>query len=758
MRELDQRDVTEPRPNPTARWTCGLSRLGTPCVNGPDRNGRCCRSAIVYPACTHLNSPAPCESCHTPCARSQAAELPVCVPIRNRWRDRNVLAINTAILAGTALLIALAVPSPESLFAPGPLSSKHAQILSNKVVSQRCALCHPQSHQGQFPAQQTSASGDMLPAQSQDELCMRCHTDHLKNLGLRSPHDLPREELRKLSQDQIMRRGQLVSYLDGQTSKLSDRIVASEGWRDAQDSLKSDLHEKTYCASCHSEHHGRDHDLQAISDQRCQACHQYPFASFSNGHPDFSDYPKQRARYIAFSHDKHLTSHFAKKNREFVCADCHVDVRQSGNVGSVFRTLGFDVACAGCHNEPIKAAITDGWAVLQIPSVVSQDTQSPDHGLSDWPASAQFGYEGKIPFPMLALLLADDEVDQFLPAVAHAGDLKALPDFKARAPEVSRKLARATRRLIQDTARFGQQAWRKRIETVIVQRVGRLQPGHRQLIERLTVGLPPDLFRQIEHQWFQGPLISDNRQSSELIPANSSATKFQLTNYQTDDLLASPVDAAKNAASDEADLFKPPAASTPKYARIRGAVQVAGGGWYVDHETLGIRFMPSGHADPTLAAWSELAQVLNHPASNPSASIDSRDSLAPLSLPLSAIPGGCTECHNLHITTDGFPGDAPNPWQTFRLAPSTREMTRFDHTPHLTLPALKNCVYCHQLPSSAPKKTASVLVSIEQSSPNRQRQIDCEFDSISISQCVACHRPSGAPTGCVQCHNYHVSH
>ncbi len=751
MRELDQRDVTKPRPNPTARWSCGLTRLGTPCEAGPDANGRCCRLATRYPDCAHLHSPSPCENCKTPCARSHAAGLPVCVPIRNRWRARNVLAINTAILAGTMLLIALAMPSPETLFVPGPLSSKHAQILSNKVVSQRCGLCHPNSHQGQF-------ADDEFLGQSQDELCMRCHTDHLKNLGLRSPHDLPRDELRQLTQNQVLRRGLLVSSLNGEWSKLADRVAVSEGWSDTPDNHKSRFNEITYCASCHSEHHGREHDLQAISDQRCQACHQYQFASFNNGHPDFSDYPKQRARHIAFSHDKHLTSHFAKKNREFVCGDCHVDAGQSGNVGSVFRTLGYDVACASCHNEPIKAATADGWAVLQIPSVVSQDTQSPDHGLTDWPASAQYGYDGKIPFPMLALLLADDEVDHLLPAVSHAGDLKALPEYNAQAPEASRKLARATRRLIQDTAQHGQQAWRKRIETLLVQRVGPLQPRHRQLIERLTVGLPPDLFRQIEHQWFHGPLISNNHQSGELVPEFASATSFRLANYQSDDLLASPVDSAKDASTDEADLFQPPSASPPKYTRVRGAVQVAGGGWYLDHETLGIRYMPSGHADPTLAAWAELAQVLNPSSSALIASNDSLAPLSPLSLPSNAIPGGCTECHNLHTSTEGIPGDTPNPWRTFRLPGSARELTKFDHTPHLTLPALKNCVYCHQLPTAGPKKTASVLVSTEQSTDDRLRQINCEFSSISISQCVACHRPSGATTGCVQCHNYHVSH
>ncbi len=762
------RDVMQSRPRPNSQWICGFQELGVPCSQGPTANGKCAHTilnrSVASDATNQIASP--CSSCTREC-ENRNCELPAhsssatqdssvcehtqfgpCTPVRAAWSWRQSLTLNIAILTGGLLLLFMTLPQREAIFVPGVLSSKHAQILENKVVSERCSLCHPNAH----------AVNDTGNVVTQDELCSRCHSGHFPNLNLRSPHDLTRQELRQLTLKTTTQHDGFENIRDFEREQSIARLIdhrsnsPSDNTHKVQSiPSKSTAGMVTHCASCHVEHHGRESDLQAISDQRCQACHVEQFESFVSGHPEFTNYPPIQPRRIAFNHQTHHDKHFAKQNETFECTTCHVDAQQRGSVGSVFRTLSFEASCARCHDKSIQAATIDAWVMLQLPSISSQNPQHVESELSDWPASAQFGYEGSVPLPMRILLMSstDARLRTTLAQLPKSGELTKLPEFEVVGPDAVRNVAVATRQLINEIASGGQAAWRARLEKVAVEAVSRpLSQREHTLIDELCAGLPPDIFRLMQSSWFGNSsaltaqprtpslrfislahnIDSDLLDSQSQAQSTSSAEADALLLGSTSDDLLLGVDALK--------------ATPPKLARFRGAVHVQQGGWYLDHETSSLRYMPRGHADPTLAAWAEFANLLatnrrNELSDVGAVDIQSHGSLA------GTVPGGCVQCHLLDTPSS----PELSAWKGFSKSSTERRLTKFDHTPHLTLPTLSDCRHCHELNSSA-----AIAEALSTWGP-----VECDFKLIRLDHCSACHRPQGAEASCVQCHNYHVT-
>ena len=772
-RESTERDVTSPRLRPGATWVCGHSALGFACASGPTANGKC---GNHQKACTKSpteipDSDSPCNSCqlacnsranvsgaHSPWRECEAAAHTACVPVRGEWSFRSTLAINLALATAGLLLCLMIFPQREATFVPGTLSSKHAQILDGKLVSERCSSCHPNSHT-ESPLANALAT--------QDDLCIRCHANQLPQLHLRSPHDLSRDTLKQLTLETLVPKGMLVkTNSQGGVQASFEALPAT--FRPAVTEKLISADQQTVCASCHVEHHGREHDLQAITDQRCQACHAKQFASFGEGHPDFENFPPAQPRAIAFTHSAHMEKHFAKKNETFDCTKCHVDSNQRGGVGSVFRTLGFDVACARCHSEAIHAASIDGWVMLQLPSIEARDTKSSDSKVTDWPSTAQFGYEGAIPLAMRSLLMADTSLGGVLAQLPESGELKLMADFATRKRPATLSIAAGTRTLVRDIAQSGQAAWRARLETVLRSALkAELGSREQKLIDELCAGLPPDIFRQMESNWFGNKQTDIAANSSDHPNSNRVDLRATLVSALQDEdlLLGSSAPTEQKRAPESSDdllLGSPNAATTyqpgatermriQKLTKLKGAVHVVQGGWYLDNETLSLRYMPRGHSDRTLAAWAEFATLI--------AGSTGHEQLS------KQVPGGCTQCHTLSASAVLSRGENASTWVAYSKPVTARALTKFDHTPHLTLPALTDCRYCHKLQSSSATAvalntavpttedaSASVLVTTSATMLD-----DCEFKSMHIDQCTACHRPNAASTSCTHCHNYHVT-
>ncbi len=730
-------DPTAPRPSHSRRWVCGYQRSGLACSEGPTARGACCHS-----------KPEP------------------CIPQPAFWYSRQTLAINLAILAAGLLVLCMSLPQREAIFVPGGLSKKHAQILGNRIVAERCSLCHVHSH------------ADIPREILQDDLCLKCHASHMPDAGLRSPHDLSATQLQAI------------------TNRLASFASSSQP-ADPQ---------PTNCATCHIEHRGESFDLTAMSDSSCQACHQKRFESLTEGHPQFEGYPYGKQRGLAFDHVAHQSKHFVAKSESFDCTKCHVDREQTGELGSVFRSVGFERACASCHAESIRSTMINGWALLQLPSVDADLVSGGSLELADWPQAARFGNEGLISIPLRLLLAGDPEVSHHLARLPASGKLDEVSSEDGQRDEMTSAIAAAVRRLVADVAEQGQVAWKRRLETTGQHALGReLNSYELALIEEMSRGVPPDLFRQMERQWFnnQAVALSTKRTSAQLISQSGKKT-IDLLDEDDDELLTADGllstdgllsadgllrdDAAAPGAGEADDLLResPSGASElaserladdlldggaltpsrnlagqtarPKFTAIRGSVHVSAGGWFLDSQLYALRYMPLGHADRTLAAWAEFAALLD---SDVSASVE--HSLGRDFMRGEVVPGSCAQCHLLSAAKrQSEPGSV---WRGRTRSHTARPFTKFDHTPHLTLPTLSDCRYCHVLDGS--KEVSLQRVIEEQMSVNAYAKpselypavcqvLKTEFTAMRLDQCAACHRPSSAGDGCTQCHNYHV--
>ncbi len=734
MSQCSANDVTAPRPNPSAKWVCGYQRAGLACGEGPDADGVCCQmKGERKKAVDHESCEANCSgrhSCELTGFRRQPqlpshSELGPCIPQRAAWFSRHVIMVNLALLTAGGLLLCMSLPHREAIFVPGGLSSKHAQILGNLLVSERCSLCHPNSH------------ADVSSMVLQDDLCMKCHTSHMPDAAIRSPHDLTTT--------------QLVS--------LANPAQAASGEAELS-RMKS-----TQCAMCHIEHHGNGFDLTAMTDASCQACHQHQFNSLAAGHPQFDNFPYRTQRKIAFDHSAHEGKHFGTKNEKFECGRCHVDHLQKGALGSVFRSVGFEKACASCHNDSIKSTTINGWALIQLPSIAPADAQADSQRLNEWPASAQFGYEGEISVALRFLLAADPEVHEALSRLPASGKIQDLAGGEEERAQVARALARGVRRLIADVALDGQLAWKRRLKDIGQASLGRdLNPHELQLIDLMSNGLPPDLFRQMELRWFGNQhgiastvalpvrLVSQLQDQSLLAGDSlldaSSATQDDLVLGDDDSLLNDVSDATS------ADVSK---ADSVRFTNIKGSEHVADGGWYLDQELLALRYMPRGHADGTLAAWAEFSTLVDHAARLGQATIAKRGLQH-----ADGVPGACTECHVLAPQRAEALDDFSN-WSSAKRPTLVRLFTKFDHTPHLTLPSLSDCRHCHVANSQSVLSLGQIHAEHASSVGDRQLEqaavcefLEAEFSMMRLEQCSTCHRAGGAKDACTQCHNYHV--
>ncbi len=796
----NQRDVTAPRPNPAGRWRCGFESMGMACSAGPTVTGECCQVA-ARAACAAGGN----EGCETRCSGASTCEISKlrpeslrvtgddlhnCMPTKAAWFSRQTLTLNLAILCGGVLLSCMALSFREAAFVPGKLTEPHAQILGNRLISDRCSLCHPSSHAGAF----TGADG-----RTQDDLCMQCHSEHMPDAAMRSPHDLQTT---------------MIDVLRANSQASSTENVAQLiGWTGKHQPVKLT---ETSCAMCHVEHRGPHHDLKQMSDARCQACHQDQFAGFGDGHPEFADFPYHRERQIAFDHASHASRHFAQKSESFDCGVCHVDTSKVGSVGEVFRSVGYEQACARCHDASIRAGQSDGWIVFQLPSIEEADASQPELGLNDWPTTARFGYDGIITMPTAWLLYGDPAAREALRRIGGDGQLSNIDTRDTEDVEAARVIARSMRKLVRRIADEGQVAWADAARLAAEQVLERELAEHELLlIQRLASGMPPDLFRQIELRWFQleGKLVqspsTSKRKPARLTGVRLGADDSQagsaddslLLDWTDDELIVDPPTSDELLPSDDArteiggaledgsfdsadDLLfghgegsNETLATTRPLSKLTGAKHVPQGGWYLDEELLAVRYMPTGHADPLLSAWTEFSIWMSN-AAGAKAGTDADRLPACVSASINRMtPGNCVECH---LVATGTAASGQQAWQAVLQPVDVKPFTKFNHGPHLTLPLVRDCRYCHVIHglvedgidtvvqadySPTDRKLPQSLADIwsqHQSSSTLDahaavsRHLSEEFQGMQQSQCTACHRPGGADSGCTQCHNYHV--
>src|SRR6478609_7415237 len=474
---------------PQDEWTCGRAAEGCPCIYGPGKKGECRATCQCQPArkgdrwvCTRQISlggacatgPMPDGKCSCP--------VPPCQPKRSlRGHRRRLTWLAVCGALGGAVLI-LGGRNRAEWNSPGPITSQHA------TSAQRCADCHAEP--GLPPL---TPAGVAAHAHAQNELCLKCHV-----LGPQpaAPHGASAAQLAQLASSHA-------ADNTGPAIMAVARTLTPHGGAELA------------CASCHSEHHGRDFDLRNVGSRECQVCHRQQFDNFAKDHPAFTSYPYERRTRLQFDHRTHWQKHFSDAKFAAVapksCTVCHEPVED----GRQMRVKGFEQTCAACHAAQVAGeglAGDKGISFFRLPAFDLATLRHDGAAIGDYP---EFAEGGLTPF-MRWMLEGDSAASAALAALgdANPGKLaKATPAQKAAAA----RLLWSVKNLFADLATQGQE--------VLVRRIGAAAKNDPAVAARIGQ-LPADNIVLAQQSWMPGLLaeVAAHRRG-EPLPVRPAATE-----------------------------------------------------------------------------------------------------------------------------------------------------------------------------------------------------------------------------------------
>ncbi len=705
---------------PQDEWTCGRAAEGCPCVFGPGNDGECRATTQCLPAkkgdrwvCTRaISLGGPCERGPQPDGAC-GCPVPPCTPLQSLRARRRDWTWLTASFAAGVVLLALWGWTRVAWSNPGPVSAAHA------MSAQRCADCHNET--ALIPL---TAAEHAQRTSEHNQLCLKCH-----DLGTqgRSPHGVAEAQLAEL------------------TRRTKAGATPPPLLQRAAQALGTGGPGELACATCHQEHHGRDANIQRLTDQQCQVCHQAPFASFTSGHPGFTDYPATRRTRLQFDHVTHWQKHFADPRLAATaptsCAHCHEPAAD----GRKMLVRGFEQTCAQCHAGQIEGegrAGAKGLVFLRLPEVDVAALEAADEPVGEWPEYC----EGEIT-PFMRWMLEGDATAR--KALADLGPVKLahLAQASPTQKNAAARLVWSVKGLLADLITQGQQVMMRRLDPYAGARGS----------TRHTGNFSADSLQAAQQIWLPGLLTEvaahrhGDKPSPRLVRPYAPREKFRgpgpaaaAPGANSDDLLAEPAPPVP-ANKDDLLLTEAPAVITTVAAPVPSPprtieyddaeARVVEGGWYRRDGNYTLYYRPSGHADEFLTAWLETSAGDAQPAG--------QAIYAELASPKA--PGVCMKCH----TTDRTGNTSHVNWLTGRPEPHQHPFTTFKHAPHFSLMGVQGCSTCHVFDAKA--DYAGAFGASRDSSV-----FHSNFAPLTKDSCVACHQPAMAGASCLQCHNYHT--
>jgi predicted CXXCH cytochrome family protein len=435
--------LSSPYVRPNQKWECGRLREGKPCIKGPAENGKChtrtecspikredrwycARSPLTGGICEDgPNSDGSC--CHI---------ISPCSPVRS-WRAKRGLLSKwmLSLCLGVAVLM-LSHSEMAAFISPGKLVTKHADIGD-------CQSCHSPFEQGITHWVKTAIALDSGVDDS--KLCLNCHVfrDNAQH-----PHNLSLASLDKLTQEAAP------ATEAGLYPQL--RLGA---WLFPE---REHQRESLTCASCHREHKNDDSLLTNLSNQQCLICHQAKFDNFSNGHPEFSDFPYARRTKLNFDHVTHVNKHFKEEKYENIadgsCTQCH----EPDSNGRKMLVKSFETSCSSCHISQIMGETRSGprgLAVFAVPGIDVETLQAQGMLIGDWPVQSDADLS-----QFTELLLSSD--GKYVAAKAQLVDIDLLDlsDASIKQLQSVYELAWSVKRLFYDLLTFGTAELKKRLD------------------------------------------------------------------------------------------------------------------------------------------------------------------------------------------------------------------------------------------------------------------------------------------------------
>lgn len=465
---------------PNLDWVC-TAEAGCGCPNGPTPKGGCqknsqCQSVLIDSSwkCNRPdNRGGVCETGPDPngncCLESQG-----CVPKRSLRNKRKIFVICCVSWITGILLLGIWGPNRNEFFAPGDLSSNHSQIWSSGNGENRCIACHAAGETDPFAWFMDAFSGGTHIGQPQYEKCLNCHQNSIGPEHALQVHNLSQDKLNLLTAS--------AQIGGGKTLLASANIFATPVNHNGE----------LACAHCHQEHHGRSHDLAAMTNQQCQNCHSNQFHSFAEGHPEFKSYSNTERTRIAFDHYSHQGKYFADAKRSFDCNSCHV----ADDNGNVFKIKPFETSCADCHAQKIDATLTQGMPIFQIPSIDIGLLREKGLEVGTWPESASTSFDGGLPPVMKILLASDIRAKKAMEVLGPEFDLFDVEEESETHLIAVYNLAISIKSLMYDLSQSGQAGLVDRLKAINQNDVSKSQ------LQKMVANLSSDTFSQAQEKWF----------------------------------------------------------------------------------------------------------------------------------------------------------------------------------------------------------------------------------------------------------------
>jgi len=302
----------------TGEWQCDGARLGSPCENGPEKNGNCphakkgqrhackpqgrdgeykCNRASEYGG-PCLKGPDEYGSC--------SISYPPCRPLAGNKNKRRKWSSWMVVLGTAFLAILLGSQQMKTWMKPGNISFQHR-------FSDGCDTCHINSGETFSEWWIIGNKNIWSPQPAQSYSCTNCHE-----------FDGPAMQAHNNNSEQIQ--------------KIQHRLNPE---------LASKNTDKIACHQCHKEHKGALGIQAKLDNKQCQNCHQQSYSGFDKSHPEFTNFPKPKQQRPLFDHAKHIKRFKQEKyqsTRPQDCSSCHMQ-----NSTGVVAMPKFDSACANCH-------------------------------------------------------------------------------------------------------------------------------------------------------------------------------------------------------------------------------------------------------------------------------------------------------------------------------------------------------------------------------------------------------------------------
>ncbi|MCP4890194.1 MAG: hypothetical protein GY904_26775, partial [Planctomycetaceae bacterium] len=153
------------------------------------------------------------------------------------------------------------------------------------------------------------------------------------------------------------------------------------------------------------------------------------------------------------------------------------------------RAIGFDAACARCHESSLAVQASEGFDLLALPSLTSASAER----VTAWPVTATRFYDRKVT-PLADLLLrSEDSVGVTFEAIPDRDYGRIDPEDR-RLVAAAERVAEAHRRLLEEIGIRGQLVWLDHASKVGLKR---------STVLSLTRSISPQLIQEATRRWFE---------------------------------------------------------------------------------------------------------------------------------------------------------------------------------------------------------------------------------------------------------------